>query len=731
MKTKKILTLFTIFYLFWVGEICYGQSIEELFPKALQLEEVKGELEKAIELYEMIIEISQDNRQAAAKAQLQLALCYEKLGNPLAFNAFQKVINKYTDQIEIVEIARTKIRENIPTKEIQDEPAKRNPVFKQVQLDINTNWQPWGEKPFDISPDGKTIVYIDNQRNATGNSQVQNKLFIADISGAPVNYLVEQPIFEREWLPRFSPDGKYIAFWGFNLRGAIYLIKKDGTGLKQISKDFSILKMGSYIWHPDSKHLIVLVDNEKLVTYNLVGEVTNTVKCEIGNEDIQLTGISPDGKWISYFSQWMDFSIGLVGDCWLISSTGDKKIRLTDYKGFDGFGAWLGKSYSYYFVSDRYTSPNIFRIEINPETGEKKRNPEQITFYSDATVFRPVVIKEKSELFHGLSRNTNQIIIPDDQSFNGFKTITTGNNTIISPDGTTIFFTGIDKNNKGIFAVPRNGGTVDKITGMVPYSDDSYNCKCVALSPDGSTIAFFKKINEILQVLYFVSTNDTTFFQSVVVRDVKGIALTWSPDSKKVAFTYNNRLFTLTAWSRNAEVLTKVENWEATSTRWSPDGKYIAGLVSDDEASTVVITSARNGKMEKLTLLDEPGKKEGLEWHPNSKKLNYMYHGNKNNGDGIREAFINGSPSVELINQPGVWDYVGKWDPSGLNYFFLGDRSDVRGYLLYKYNTETKRIIPVSYIPNLSLPAWNKDGKFMVLSREKIETRLWMMEGFE
>ncbi len=85
------------------------QTAGEMFEKALYLEEAKGELEKAIDLYKKILEQFTDNREVAAKAQLHVGLCYEKLGLKEAPKAYRKVVENFPEQIETVKIAKEKL----------------------------------------------------------------------------------------------------------------------------------------------------------------------------------------------------------------------------------------------------------------------------------------------------------------------------------------------------------------------------------------------------------------------------------------------------------------------------------------------------------------------------------------------------------------------------------------------------------------------------------------------
>ena len=85
--TQKVLISFSIliFAVFILtGSGFSQQTAGELFEKALYLEEAKGDIQEAIDLYQEIVEQFAENREIAAKAQLRIGLCYEKLGQESA-----------------------------------------------------------------------------------------------------------------------------------------------------------------------------------------------------------------------------------------------------------------------------------------------------------------------------------------------------------------------------------------------------------------------------------------------------------------------------------------------------------------------------------------------------------------------------------------------------------------------------------------------------------------------
>ncbi len=717
----------------------YSQNYKQLYQKGLIKEEGEGLLQEAIEIYTKIVENPDAERSLQANALLHIGKCYEKMGKKQATKAYEKIIEKYADQNSVVAIAKTRLQRLNNQSIVQKLTTTYKPISTQIPLEKNVFWNNyWLSQPFDFSPDGKKFVYMARTENPGENTRIGNILFTADLSGTPVNFLIDQSKFYAEMNPRYSPDGKLIVFIGMlkneDTEGehyfkAIYVVNSDGGKPKQIGKILNENdERGGIIWHPDGDHISYVIP-KGIITIDLNGNITDTIFMDV-HWSTKLSGYSPDGKWISYYSFNKDFeeNPNIELDCSLISSDGNTHIRLTQTKGFDGYGTWSEKDYSFYFVSERKGDRNIFKIKINPDTGEPIGDAEQVTYYFNASVFSPKFIMGKSTLTYALKKDISQIIIPDNEDSNTYKTIASGSSGILSPDGAIIYYQGVGKNNQGIYAIPRLGGNKKRLTDVKPNSFyDTYNY----LSPDGTTIAFFTKKNENKMELCFLSTENETFFKSITI-DFKGNILpAWSPDNKKVTYAYNGGLYTIAVWGNKPEKLAEIGEWEPWSIRWSPNGKYIAGFayLDNGEENHIIIVSTQNGAIKRLNTIDENRYKEGLEWHPGSKKLAYMYYDPKNDNDGLREAYVDGRPTTSLINQPIIWDYLGRWDPAGKNYYFKGS---YRGnWKLYKYNSVSKKTTLFSDITNTLLPSWSEDGKFMVLSKKKREYQLWMMKGID
>ena len=148
---RRILILFPVI-LMMVSQSSFAQTAEELMPVAIQLEEVNGELENAIEVYKVIIEMYPDNKPVAAKAYFHMGMCYEKLGKQEAQNAYRMVLSNYADQDEMVKEARARLaalgRAGDP---VENKGLMVRKIWDGPEVDL------MGEP----SPDGKYLSFLD------------------------------------------------------------------------------------------------------------------------------------------------------------------------------------------------------------------------------------------------------------------------------------------------------------------------------------------------------------------------------------------------------------------------------------------------------------------------------------------------------------------------------------------------------------------------------------------
>ena len=105
-----------------------------------------------------------------------------------------------------------------------------------------------------VSPDGAMIAFAGQKNAGQPYNQEENVIWLVDAAGR-LSTLEAKPIQGRA--PVWSPDGKYLSFEsdrGPNGHYAIFLIRRDGTGLTQLTD--SALDATHGVFSPDGRHMV-------------------------------------------------------------------------------------------------------------------------------------------------------------------------------------------------------------------------------------------------------------------------------------------------------------------------------------------------------------------------------------------------------------------------------------------------------------------------------------------
>src|SRR5262245_13110234 len=141
-------------------------EIELLLREALHKQQVEGDLPAAIKLYRQIVATRNGNRAVISKALLELAGCYEKLGQQ-SEAVYQRIVRDYSDQPAASQ-ARAKLAALRP-------PAPP-PTMTLRQIKPGEGIQ--------------NIVAIDDQHSVYWDS-TNTTLFFGDIAGKQRNVILE------------------------------------------------------------------------------------------------------------------------------------------------------------------------------------------------------------------------------------------------------------------------------------------------------------------------------------------------------------------------------------------------------------------------------------------------------------------------------------------------------------------------------------------------------------
>ena len=285
------------------------QTAGERYEKALFLEEVKGDLSEAIVLYKEIVSQFSDEREIAAKAQLHIGLCYEKLGHTEAVKAYELVLQKYADQSEQVAAARSQLAA-LRAKKPGDLTVTKieGPEEKQVEA-VQT-----------FSPDGTKMAVVLN------NYEGQN-IAVYDL----INKRIEQvthfgwmnPTYNAIW----SPDGKKIAFKRYmGFRSSLMVSNLDGkaSSIINVKKGY----LGLYDWLPDGSAVVASLEEDK---------VNNLVLIPVAGGDYKTLHVLKGGFHSSYIAHFAAMADASPDGRYIVFADGDKRDNQDIYCiGTDG-----------------------------------------------------------------------------------------------------------------------------------------------------------------------------------------------------------------------------------------------------------------------------------------------------------------------------------------------------------------------------------------------------------
>ncbi len=239
-------------------------------------------------------------------------------------------------------------------------------------------------------------------------------------------------------------------------------------------------------------------------------------------------------------------------------------------------------------------------------------------------------------------------------------------------------------------------------------------------SPDGSTIAFTAFINDTLAI-YLIDPDGSNLR---MLRMGDGIGVTWSPDSRWVAFTSGDTLYRMLATGDSLEPLTNGQG-DIRAT-WSPDGSKIVfvrkfvGLMMID-LGTLSVSNLNDAG-------DYPS------WHPNGTDLIVLHIGDNLSLQGVQfnfDALIVGTDSVRTLyslltdRQAGFCSI----SPTGEKLLFSLYPPDFGYVQLFGVDLADPRLTQLTDDGG-DYGAWNHDGTQVVYTRtQKGDGALWIMNA--
>ena len=647
-----------------------------LFEKAKFTMETKGDLKGAIKLFNGIVKKYPDEREYAAKSQLYIGLCYEKLGLREAQKAFQKVVDNYPEQQQEVAVAKEKLASM--AEALEKVPHK--PTFRKIRIPANP-----GNGL--LSPDGKRLAFISEERlwviPVAGNVE-------PNLAGEPVTLTEPMEAGNTSSTLAWSADGKWIAFNAEKDDEYIpYVISSEG------GEPFEVPVKPNRTGHPYFFRLSLSPDgtilafsareeHEKEIGRNPEKYFIGTIPVR-GGEVKKLTdflciqpSFSPDGKKIAYVKgyRYKDEDIRTsVWNVWVIRTSGGNPVQVSHCSSGRARGpVWSPDGKMIAFIYEKPDQGNWSKeLWIVPvaKNGKPAAPLAKIELPLMTSHFIAGWTPDNKIGLHLMNPEHNAVYTVPAL---GGKAVQVSppcqpENPRWSPDGKTIFFLDAGK----IVSVPAEGGEMTKI----PFGSDKDIFESMPgggndISPDGTKIVFSGAKS-------FIKDNKKTWDVDICTistegRNLKKITKSptqdrypcWSPDGKKVAFL-RVRGLTKGQWVQNIyivpaeggdikQITSDSDEVYGATIDWSPDGKLIAYYSKD---RTIKVIPVEGGKPQVIANIAKKYSHYELAWSPGGQRLAYTCEGK------IWVVPKEGGTPVEIETGLEAEAYKIGWSPDG------------------------------------------------------------------
>ncbi|MEZ6139952.1 MAG: PDZ domain-containing protein [Zavarzinella sp.] len=419
-----------------------------------------------------------------------------------------------------------------------------------------------------------------------------------------------------EMFPRFSPDGKWLAFTGqYDGNTEVYVMPAEGGTPKRLTfsatlgRDDIADRMGPNNivigWKNNSKEIVF---RSRMTSFNdFIGQLY-TVSLEGGlPKQLPLprggfASFSADDTKMVYnrvfreFRTWKRYRGGMADEVWLHDFKAKTTVQLTDHPAQDIIPMWHEQKV--YFISDREEKNKRFNLySYDLSTKQTK----QLTQFQEFDIKFPSlgaggIVFENGGWIYKFDLKTEQAtkisirIINDGGLARGGLLDVSGevNSFEISPDGKRALFSAHGE----LFTVPSGPGRTRALSQTSGVHERNPKW-----SPDGKTIAYISDASGEDEIYLVPHDGSSTPTQLTTNADTYKYELYWSPDGTKVAWSDKKlRLQYVDVKTKQVTVVHQAKAWEIRDYTWSPDSKWIAFAQEEEKTMSKVYLYALDTK---------------------------------------------------------------------------------------------------------------------------------------
>jgi tricorn protease len=468
---------------------------------------------------------------------------------------------------------------------------------------------------------GNTIVFA-----------AHDNLWAVARNGGTAVRLTSEP--GRDLMPRFSPDGRWIAFTAdYQGNRDVYLIPAAGGAARRLTFTSDVVddaptRWGPsnmvVAWTPDSKRVVFLsrhqasnVARPRLFSVSIDGGLAQALPLDSGG----FLSYSPDGGQVAYnrifrnFRTWKRYEGGLAQDIDIYDFSSRKLTHVTNWPGTETSPMWFRQSI--YFLADHDSNrrENIWTFDTVsgqfrqvthfadydidfPSLGSAGAEDAGIVFQKGGSLY---VLDLPSEQLHEL-----QVTVPDDGTRTGARWVDASpqirdrdmaqqSDFDLAPGGKRAVFSA----RGDLFTVPAEFGNTRNLTQSSSADEDH-----PSWSPDGKTIAYTTDASGEQQLAMRPAEGGP---EKILTHFAKGYFYTprWSPAGDRLAFSGNeNRLWIVATGAGEPVEVARDPYNEIHDYSWSPDGKWVAYSVTASNQQRGIWLYDVDGR--KATRVSEP-----------------------------------------------------------------------------------------------------------------------------
>lgn len=361
---------------------------------AIYQEEIIGNLDQAIQIYEELVTSYPENRAIVAEALYRIGLANEKLGTQKARSYYEQVIRYYSEQSDMAKLAQSRL-DLLQKREIL-------PAFTEsgeIRLSrIHSDPDFYGSS----SADGHFLTAVD---------WINCELYLMHTRDGRKQYITnhDQPLPAGACadLSTWSHDGRKIAY-GFTNGVEYQLYEYDVAETR--SRKLMTASPDKYIapleWSRDGSHLLIIRGNSGDLSLQIFSVSDTSARPLEGLDaiDFNFQGtptMSPNMKYLLYNTK----NEGRRNLQIYSLETGESDRLLSNRA--DNWGMiWEKSENSFIFASDQSGSPALYRLRLNE--GSPAGEPE-LVYENINNLFKPLSISDNGTLVFQSSSNLESI----------------------------------------------------------------------------------------------------------------------------------------------------------------------------------------------------------------------------------------------------------------------------------------------------------------------------------